>query len=187
MFPGPDDSWGVWLPLCSIEKLPTRHTGGEDILRPEGLWEVCPSDHRVSQSVRVIRASLWQRILLQCRKLRFNSWVGKIPWRRDRLPTPVFLGFPYGSAVKNPPAMRKIWVRSLSWVDSLEKGKATHSSILPWRIPWIIREAKSQTRLSDFHSPFHHFTDENTEALRLGYASCLSLWSGLMKPRKGRS
>ena len=30
----------------------------------------------------------------------FNSWVGKIPWRRDRLPTPVFLGFPRGSAGK---------------------------------------------------------------------------------------
>ena len=28
----------------------------------------------------------------------FNSWVGKIPWRRDRLPTPVFMGFPCGSA-----------------------------------------------------------------------------------------
>ena len=31
---------------------------------------------------------------------RFNSWVRKIPWRRDRLPTPVFLGFPCGSAGK---------------------------------------------------------------------------------------
>ena len=31
---------------------------------------------------------------------RFNSWVGKIPWRRDRLSTPVFLGFPHGSAGK---------------------------------------------------------------------------------------
>ena len=30
----------------------------------------------------------------------FNSWVGKIPWRRDRLPTPVFLGLPCGSAGK---------------------------------------------------------------------------------------
>ena len=30
----------------------------------------------------------------------FDSWVGKIRWRRDRLPTPVFLGFPYGSAGK---------------------------------------------------------------------------------------
>ena len=32
-----------------------------------------------------------------CRRPRFNSWVGKIPWRRDRLPTLVFLGFPGGS------------------------------------------------------------------------------------------
>ena len=37
---------------------------------------------------------------LQCRRPWFNSWVGKIPWRRDRLPTPVFLGFPCGSAGK---------------------------------------------------------------------------------------
>ena len=31
---------------------------------------------------------------------QFSSWVGKIPWRRDRLPTPVFWGFPVGSAGK---------------------------------------------------------------------------------------
>ena len=38
--------------------------------------------------------------------------------------------------VKNPPAMLETWVRSLGWEDPLEKGKATHSSILSWRIPW---------------------------------------------------
>ena len=37
---------------------------------------------------------------LQCRRPWFNSWVGKICWRRDRLPIPVFLGFPCGSAGK---------------------------------------------------------------------------------------
>ena len=37
--------------------------------------------------------------------------------------------------VKNPPAIWKTWVRSLGWEDPLEKGKATHSSILAWRIP----------------------------------------------------
>ena len=37
--------------------------------------------------------------------------------------------------VKNPPAMWKTWVRSLGWEDPLEKAKATHSSILAWRIP----------------------------------------------------
>ena len=95
----------------------------------------------------------------------------KIHWRRDRLPTLVFLGFPSGSdgkesdlnagdldlipgsgrspeeegigyplqylgaslmaqLVKNTPAMWETWVQSLGWEDPLEKGKATHSSIL---------------------------------------------------------
>ena len=36
--------------------------------------------------------------------------------------------------VKNPPAMWETWVQSLGWEDPLEKGKATHSSILAWRI-----------------------------------------------------
>ena len=40
--------------------------------------------------------------------------------------------------VKNPPAMQKTWVQSLGWEDPLEKGKATHSSILAWRIPWTV-------------------------------------------------
>ena len=38
--------------------------------------------------------------------------------------------------VKNLPAMQETQVRSLSWEDPLEKGMATHSSILAWRIPW---------------------------------------------------
>ena len=37
--------------------------------------------------------------------------------------------------VKNPPAMQETWVWSLVWEDPLEKEKATHSSILAWRIP----------------------------------------------------
>ena len=39
---------------------------------------------------------------------------------------------------KNPHAMRKIWVQSLGWEDPLEKGMATHSSILAWRIVWTL-------------------------------------------------
>ena len=46
--------------------------------------------------------------------------------------------------VKNPPAMREIWGRSLGWKDPLEKGKATHSSILAWRTPWTIESMGSQ-------------------------------------------
>ena len=40
--------------------------------------------------------------------------------------------------VNNFPAMRETWVQSLDWEDPLEKGKATHSSILAWRLPWTL-------------------------------------------------
>ena len=40
--------------------------------------------------------------------------------------------------VKNPPAVRDTWVQSLGWEDPLEKGKATHSSVLAWRIAWTV-------------------------------------------------
>ena len=39
--------------------------------------------------------------------------------------------------VKNLPAMQEIWVQSLGWEDPLEKGMATYSSILAWRIPIV--------------------------------------------------
>ena len=48
----------------------------------------------------------------------------------------VYMGFPDGSVVKNPPAVREMWVRSLGWEDPLEKEMVTHSSILAWKIPW---------------------------------------------------
>ena len=59
--------------------------------------------------------------------------------------------------VKNLPAMQETWVRSLDWEDPLEKGMATHSSILAWGIPkdrgawWatVHGVAKRQTRLKD--------------------------------------
>ena len=40
--------------------------------------------------------------------------------------------------VKNTPAIRKTWIRSQGWEDLLDKGKATHSNILAWRIPWTV-------------------------------------------------
>ena len=42
--------------------------------------------------------------------------------------------------VKNLLAMQETWVRSLGWEDPLEKGKASHSSVLAWRIPWTHKE-----------------------------------------------
>ena len=65
---------------------------------------------------------------------------------------------PVAQVVKNLLAMWETWVQSLGWEDPLEKGMATHSSILAWRIPWTVQfmgSQKSWTWLSDFH---FHFT-----------------------------
>ena len=63
--------------------------------------------------------------------------------------------------VKSPPAIQEIWVQSLGREDALEKGMATHSSILAWRIPWTEEPGglqsmglQSQTRLSNYHIHF---------------------------------
>ena len=59
--------------------------------------------------------------------------------------------------------LKETWVQSLGWEDPLEKGKATHSSILAWRIPstTVYGVAKSHTWLSNFH---FHFFPINSEA-----------------------
>ena len=54
-------------------------------------------------------------------------------------------GFSGGSVVKNPPAMQETRVQSLGQEDTLEKGMATPSSILAWRIPWIEEPGRLQS------------------------------------------
>ena len=49
-----------------------------------------------------------------------------------------FLASLMAQLVKNLPAVRETWVQSLGLEDPLEKGKAIHSSILAWRIPWTV-------------------------------------------------
>ena len=46
--------------------------------------------------------------------------------------------------LKNLPVMRETWIQSLGWEDLLEKGIATHSSFLAWKIPWAIKSMGSQ-------------------------------------------
>ena len=68
--------------------------------------------------------------------------------------------------VKNPPAIRLTWVRSLGWEDPLEKGKATHSSILAWRIPWGGKELDTTELLSlHNHKEDNYKPGENMEKL----------------------
>ena len=47
--------------------------------------------------------------------------------------------------VKNLPAMQETWVQPLGQEDPLEKGMATHSSVLAWRIPWIEEPGRLQS------------------------------------------
>ena len=62
------------------------------------------------------------------------------PGSGKNLKLPFFLrgAFLIVQLVKNLPAMQETWVGSLGWEDPLEKGKATHSSILAWKIPWTM-------------------------------------------------
>ena len=102
-----------------------------------------------------LRASLVAQLVknlpaLQETPAQLLGW--KVLLEKDRLPSPVFLGFA-GSSAKNLPAMWETWIRPVGWEDPLEKGKATHFNILAWRIPmaggalWSIVHSvtKSQT------------------------------------------
>ena len=98
----------------------------------------------------------------------FNSWVGNIHWRRDRLPAPVFLGFPCGSAGRESACN----VGDLGSIPGLRrspgegKGYPAQCSGLENSMDRIVHGVtKSRTRLSDFH---FHFSS---------IVSCSSHWS----------
>ena len=100
----------------------------------------------------------WWRICLQCRRPGFDPWVGKTPpWRRGRLPTPVFLGFPGGSHGEESACS----AGDLGSIPGLGRPPPPRRrGRLPTPVFWpgefhglyiVHGVAKSQTRLSDFH------------------------------------
>ena len=97
--------------------------------------------------------------VLQCRRPWFDSWVWKICWRRDRLPTPVFLGFPGGSAGKESACN----VEDLGSIPGLGrspgegKGYPLQYSGLENSMDCVVYGvAKSRAQLSDFHFHFQY-------------------------------
>ena len=79
---------------------------------------------------------------------------GRSPGEGKGYPLQYSWAFLVAQLVKNPPAMQETWVRSLSWEDALEEGKATHSSIsrLENSMDCIVhRVTKCWTQLSEFH------------------------------------
>ena len=86
---------------------------------------------------------------MQCRRSQFDSWVGKIPWRKKGCLHQYSWASLVTQMVKNRPAMQETWVGSPGQEDPLEEGMATHSSILAWRIPmdrgdWWLQSMGSQ-------------------------------------------
>ena len=75
--------------------------------------------------------------------------------------------------VKNPPAMRETWVRSLGWEDPLEHGMTTHSSILAWRTPW--------TEEPGGHRSQNHTGSDTTEQLSI--TQCTVVHTYLLNPQ----
>ena len=115
---------------------------------------------------------------LPCRRPQFNSWVRKIRWRKDRLPTPVFLGFPCGSAGKEFTCN----VGDLGSIPGLGrspgegKGYPLQYSGLENCMDCIVDGvAKSQTQLSNFHFHFKF----HKESLNLTISVFLNLCSFL--------
>ena len=76
--------------------------------------------------------------------------VPRLPWALTSDAACVFTGCiyrceAYSQTVKNLPVIQETWVQSLGWEDPLEKGMATHSSILTWRIPWTEEPGRLQS------------------------------------------
>ena len=63
--------------------------------------------------------------------------------------------------------MQETWVQSLGWEGPLEKGKATHFSILAWRIPWTIPWGCKELDMTDQLSLIHSLTQKETKVVKV--------------------
>ena len=89
------------FPDSSADKESTCNLGDMDLIPGSGRSPGEGTGYPLQYSwVSLVAQLVKKKICLQCGRPGFNPWVGKISWRRDRLPTPVFLGFAYGSAGK---------------------------------------------------------------------------------------
>ena len=99
---------------------------------------------RIPPFILSLRASLVAQLIKNppaMQETRFDSWVGKVHWRRDRLPIPVFLGFPCGSAGEESACS----AADLGLIPRLGRSPGEGngyplqcSCILAWRIPWPV-------------------------------------------------
>ena len=109
---------------------------------------------------------------LSCRTLPTGPWTHGRPAHYFETKFGLDWASLMAQMVKNLPAMQETWVWTLGWEDSLEKGMATHTSILAWRIPWTeepgrLQPMGSQTDRHDWmtkraHARTHTHTHTHT-------------------------
>ena len=92
---------------------------------------------------------------LQFRRTWFDSWVRKIHWRKDRLPTPVLLGFPCGSAGKE------------SACNEGDLGSIPGLGRFPWRKERLPTSVFWPREIHGLYSPWGHKESDTTERLSL--------------------
>ena len=134
-----------WLPLPLGPSSGPSSGCGSSFHRQPWLWDVDPAtcSHYTSKP----RSAGGFPLLLLSR-------LSQVPAFSFAILPILFLVFLVAQRGKNPPAMQETQIRSLGWEDPLEKGMATHSTILAWRNQWTMVHGvpKSQTRLSSFYS-----------------------------------
>ena len=139
---------------CSTPGFPVLHCLLEFIQTPVH-WVRMPSIHLILCQPLLLLPSIFPQIRVFSNKSTPNSsvdkeyacnagdpgWIpgsGRSPGEGLDYPLQYSWTSLVAQLVKNPPAMWETWVPSLDWEDPLEKGKATHSSILAWWIPWTV-------------------------------------------------
>ena len=155
----PKGTWKIWPRILSwiiLSGSKCHQTG--PLKRQDTAVNSRRCDNRSKRVERYKEGTRSQgiRICLQCRRSWFDSWVRKIPWRRDRLPTPVFLGFPCGSAGKESACSEGDLgsIPGLGRSPGEGEGYPLQYSGLENSMDCVVLGvAKSQTRLSNFH--FH--------------------------------
>ena len=102
-------------------------------------------------AVHNVNYRLWVIIICQCSFISYTkTCVGNVDNEQGYVPVASLVT----QTGKNLLAMWEVWVRFLGWDDPLEKGKATHSSILAWRVPWT--EEPGGLQSMEFHRAGHN-------------------------------
>ena len=103
-------------------------------------------------AVHNVNYRLWVIIICQCSFISYTkTCVGNVDNEQGYVPVASLVT----QTGKNLLAMWEVWVRFLGWDDPLEKGKATHSSILAWRVPWT--EEPGGLQSMEFHRAGHNW------------------------------